>query len=118
MSKDSRSGGKYNGNHTTFIPAAVLVADIANKCSYVTKISAGFITPGLKSISDHRRVKITDGEGSILLQVRDTASRQEIRVWATNVHEAKLAIAKGARNAGLGISFMNNPKPRQHGTRR
>ncbi len=105
MSKDSRSGGKFTGNHTTFIPAAVLVADIANKCAAVYRISPGFIKAGLRSVSGHRRVKITKDGSYILLAVRDNASQQEIHVYANDVQEAMHAIAKGARNAGLSIAF-------------
>jgi len=105
MSKDSRSGGKFSGNHTTLIPAAAIVADIAHDCPFVTNVSPGFIKAGLKSVSGQRRVKITDDGSSILLSVRDNASHQEIHVHSKNMQATKLAIAKGARNAGLHISF-------------
>lgn len=105
MSKHSRSGGKFSGNHTTLIPAACIVADIANDCESVTKISPGFIKAGLKSANGHRRVKITDDGSQILLSIRDNTSCQEVHVYPSNMQAAKLAIAKGARNAGLAISF-------------
>lgn len=105
MSKYSRSGGKYSGNHTTLIPAAAIVCDIANNCVWVTKISPGFIKAGLKSANGHRRVKISDDGKNILLSVRDNASHQEIWIYASNRQEAILAIARGARNTGLLISF-------------
>jgi hypothetical protein len=107
MSKYSRSGGKFTGNHTTFIPAAALVADIANACSAVYRISPGFINAGLKSANGQRRVKILKGDDGkyILLSVRDNASQQEVHVYASETHDAMHAIAKGARNAGLAIAF-------------
>ena len=105
MSKDSRSGGKFSGTHTTLIPAARIVADIASECPSVDNISLGFIQAGLKSVNGRRHVKITDNGGGVLLSVRDNTSFQEIRVYASNIQVAKLAIAKGSRNAGLGISF-------------
>ncbi len=43
-----RAGGKYGGGHTTVIPAAGTIADLAEECAYVTKISVGFIKSGLK----------------------------------------------------------------------
>lgn len=105
MSKDSRSGGKFTGNHTTFIPAAVLLADIADKCAAVYRISPGFIKAGLKSVSGNRRVKITRDGSYILLAVRDNASQQEIHVYAHDAQVAMHTIARGARNAGLAIAF-------------
>ncbi len=104
MSKDSRSGGKFSG-HTTFIPAAVLIADIANKSEAIYRICPGFIKAGLKSISGHKRVKITNEGSYILLAVRDNVSQQEIHVYANNPQQAMLDIAKGARNVGLAIAF-------------
>jgi hypothetical protein len=103
--KDSRSGGKYSGNHTTLTPAAALVCDIAHACPHVTRISPGFLKVGLKSANGNRRVKITEDGGQILLLVRDNASHQEIHVYATDKHEATLAIARGCRNNNLAISF-------------
>ena len=103
--KDSRSGGKFSGNHTTLIPAAAIVADIAHACPFVTKISPGFIKAGLRSVAGQRRVKITDDGASILLSVRDNTSHQEIHVYSNDIQATKLAIAKGARNAGLRIAF-------------
>ncbi len=105
MSKHSRSGGKFTGNHTTLIPAATLVCDIAEACQSVTKITPGFIKAGLKSVSGHRRVKITERDGAILLSVRDNASHQEVYVYAKDVQTAKLAIARGARDEGLKVAF-------------
>lgn len=103
--KDSRSGGKFSGNHTTLTPAACLIADIAHECESVTRISPGFLKAGLKSVNGHRRVKFTDLGSCLLLSVRDNASHQEIHVYANDMQAAKLTIARGARNAGLAISF-------------
>ncbi|OGG86025.1 hypothetical protein A2392_00980 [Candidatus Kaiserbacteria bacterium RIFOXYB1_FULL_46_14] len=105
MTKYSRSGGKFSGNHTTLSPTASVVADIASQCSSVTKISPGFLKSGLKSANGNRRLKIRDNGVCIVLQVRDNISHQEIYVYVSDMQAAKLAIAKGARNAGLAISF-------------
>lgn len=104
MSKDSRSGGKFSG-HTTLIPAAVIVADIANSSDAVYRICPGFIKAGLKSANGHKRVKITRNQSHILLSVRDNASHQEVHVYATDVQKAMLEIARGARDANLSFSF-------------
>ena len=103
--KYTRSGGKFSGNHTTMIPAACIVADIAAAQTEVYNISPGFIKAGLKSVNGHRRVKITDDGNSLLLAVRDNASLQEVRVFTHNIQETRTTIARGARNKGLGISF-------------
>src|SRR3989344_858049 len=103
--KNSRSGGKYTGNHTTLVPAATVVCDLADKCSAVTKISPGFIKAGLHSVGGQRRVKITEHQGRVLLSVRDNTTHQEVHIYADDLQMAKLAIARGARDAGLSISF-------------
>lgn len=103
--KNHRSGGKYSGSHTTVIPAAGIVADIAANLPEVSKISLGFIKAGLSSVNGQRRLKITEREGNILLSVRDNASHQELMVYTNNMPACLLAIARGVRNAGLHISF-------------
>ena len=103
--KDSRSGGKYCGSHTTIIPAAAIVCDIAHALKAVSKITLGFIKAGLRPTGGQRRVKIIDRDGSIFLSVRDNATNQEIFIYSTDVHSTKLAIAKGARDNGLHICF-------------
>lgn len=105
MSKHSRSGGKFTGNHTTLIPLATLICDVADACPSVTKITPSFIKAGLKSVNGQRRVKITERNGAILLSIRDNASHQEVYVYAKDLQTAKLAIARGARDEGLKIGF-------------
>lgn len=109
MSKYSRSGGKYTGNHTTLIPLACVACDIATGISEVTKITPGFIRAGLKSVGGQRRVKFTDeNPHTILLSVRDNASHQEIRVYVTNIQEARTAIARRLRDANIAIRFTKD----------
>ncbi len=103
--KDRRAGGKYTGNHTTLIPAAAMMCDIANLLPAVTRISPGFIKAGLRSVNGQRRVKIVDIDGGILLSVRDNTSNQEVYVYASDVDAAKSAIGRGARLAHFHISF-------------
>lgn len=101
--KNMRAGGKYGGGHTTVIPAAGLIADLAEECAYVTKISVGFIKSGLKPTKSLRRIKITPTEGSLLIAVRDNISHQELRVYVNDVEKAKHAIAAGAHKAGFTV---------------
>lgn len=107
VSKNHLAGGKYTGSHTTVIPTARIVCDIANACPDVQKISLGFIKTGLKA-NGVQSVKIIDDNGNILLVVKGNTSAQQIRVYTSNIHNAKLAIARGARNAGLRIGFRKD----------
>lgn len=109
MSKYSRSGGKFTGNHTTLIPTACEVCDIASRVPEVTKITPGFIKAGLKSVAGQRRVKFTDeNPHTILLSVRDNASHQEVRVYVTNIQEARTTIARRLRDANIAIRFTKD----------
>lgn len=105
MSKDSRSGGKYSGNHTTLTPLAASVCDIANNSEAVTKISPGFLKAGLPPVNGSRRVKISDKGAEVLLCVRDNTSHQEVHLLVADRQTAKLAIARGCRNNDIKISF-------------
>lgn len=101
-SKYSRSGGKFSGNHTTLIPAACTIADIAHACESVYKISPGIIKAGLRSVSGKRRLKVSqNGDTYLLLQVRDNASQQQVHVYTNDLQGTVNAIAEGARDAGL-----------------
>lgn len=100
-----RSGEKYGGDHTTFIPAAATLADIAAKCVHVTRISPGTIECPRSKSGSRRHVKIIDADHWILLSVTDGAAHQEVKVYVSDAHEAKLCIARGARNQGITISF-------------
>jgi hypothetical protein len=104
--KDARAGGKFGGGHTTVIPAAGIVADIAKTCRTITKISPGFIKAGLPTAKGRRRVKIASVGGGLLLSVRDNTSHQELRVYADDVLEAQAYIAREARKAGLVVNIV------------
>ena len=101
--KNTRMGGKFGGGHTTVVPAAATIADIADECAYVTKISVGFIKSGLKPTKGLRRIKITATEGSLLIAVRDNISHQELRIYTSDVEKAKHAIASGAYAEGFEV---------------
>jgi hypothetical protein len=107
MSKHSRNGGKFTGSHTTCIPASAVVADIAEQSAYVTKIALGYIKAGLKPLRGERRVKMTDDGKSLLLQVRDNTSHQELRIFTTDQLKAKKALVEGIHKTGMKISSRN-----------
>ena len=107
--KNSRDGGKFTGNHTTLIPAAIIACDIANALPEVTKITPGFIKSGLKPANGKRRVKLTEKGGNcILLSVRDNKSHQEVFVYVTDLKAARIALARDIEEAGLGVSFRKD----------
>ncbi|MFA7193838.1 MAG: DUF2103 domain-containing protein [Candidatus Paceibacterota bacterium] len=84
MSKNSRNGGKFSGNHTSLIPAGILVCDYLSKCSSVSKISPGIIKAGLPSLRGKRRIKVSQKHPAVLLSIRDNASQQEIYLYSNN----------------------------------
>ena len=103
MSKNARAGGKYTGNHTTLIPAALIVCDILERCAGVTKISPGFIKAGLRPPRDGRRVKLDERDGYLLLTVRDITSQQELHVYTTDTETTRLLLVEGIKKKGLTI---------------
>lgn len=106
MSKQiKRSGGKFGGDHTTFIPAAAIAADVAESCHAVTNISPGIINTSRGKSGSRCNVKIIDVESGILLAVTAGSAHQEVRVYASDIPAAKLCIAKGVRDEGMTISF-------------
>ena len=77
--KGHKLGGKYGGSHTTVIPLAEKVCDLACSLPQVSKIIPSFIKSGLKT--GKRRVKIIDLNGNILLSIRDNMAHQEVIVY-------------------------------------
>lgn len=109
MSKYSRSGGKYTGNHTTLIPLAATACDVAYNVPEVTKITPGYIKAGIRSANGKTRIKIVDENcHCILLAVRDNNSHQEVRVYVTDIQSARTAIARGLRNHDVRICFTKD----------
>jgi len=102
--KGTRSGGKYTGSHTTVVPGAGVIADIADNSSLVTKISLGFIKGGLPPAKGLKRLKIMTDNGSLLITVRDNISQQELRIYTTDVEKTKSIIAKEARKTGFAVT--------------
>ena len=103
--KNHRHGGKFSGNHSTLTDAAIIVADIAAARAEVSCVSPGFISSGKGGANGQRKVKISDAPWGLLLTVSQNASVQEVRILTSDIHETKLSIARGARNAGIAICF-------------
>ncbi len=101
--KNSRSGGKFNSSHTTVVPSAGEIADIAERCPFVTKIALGFIKGGLPSANGQKRLKIMLDNGSLLVTVRGNTSQQELRIYTTDVQQTKRNIATEAKEKGFAI---------------
>ncbi|HCC04871.1 TPA: hypothetical protein DEP58_01020 [Patescibacteria group bacterium] len=106
MSKYSRSGGKYTGNHSTLIPLACMACDFVYKFFEVNKISPGFIKSGLRSVNGNRNVKISSESCTcVLLSIRDNTSFQEVRVYTNDMQNTKLELARKLRNCDVPIRF-------------
>ncbi|MBX9906549.1 DUF2103 domain-containing protein [Patescibacteria group bacterium] len=105
MSKYSRSGGKYTRAHSTLIPFATEICDALNIQPEVTKISLGFITSGLRSSNNNRRLKIKGDIGSLLLSVRDNKATQEIRIYTSDLEKTKRDIVKYAEGIDVEVSI-------------
>lgn len=104
MAKTSRAGGKYTGTHTTLIPLAATVCDIAHTCINVTKISPGFITSGLRPLRGLRRIKINEREAGLRLSIRDNTSLQEIHLYVTDIEATKKALALSLKDQSIKIT--------------
>ncbi len=105
MSKDSRSGGKYTGSHTTLTPFAREVCDLVTAVPIVTKVSLGVIKAGLPSVNGNRRVKIVNEGTCVLLAIRDNASHQEVRVYGEVAQQTVVVIARRLRDHDISIRF-------------
>lgn len=103
--KSHRSGGKISGNHTTLIPTAGILVDIAVLDEEVTKVHLGHISPKLSPIHGLVRVKFKFDLGSLLLLVRCNTSAQEIRIYTNDVLKTQHNLARSARDNKIGISF-------------
>lgn len=106
--KTSRAGGKYNGNHTTMISAAIKICKQIERLDLVTKIGPGFIKAGLKSVSGKKRVKVVIETGCILLTVRDVNTCQHIRVYSADLPSLKQKIAKIVESVGFELTPDKN----------
>lgn len=103
----NRSGGKFGGAHTTYIPIAVLVADIAATCETVTNISAGYISYGGSGQSNRKLVTFIDAAGGILIIATCGTFHQEIRIYTQFLHETRLFLARKIRDANIPIRFRS-----------
>ncbi len=105
MKKGHRAGGKYAGSHTTVIPAAALLTDVASRLPEVTKISLGFVTSGLRSVGGLRRAKVTERGGNLLVSVRDNTSLQQVVIYSADLQATKRALYRGGLDCGIEVSF-------------
>ncbi|MFT5179726.1 MAG: hypothetical protein ACI9GH_000100 [Candidatus Paceibacteria bacterium] len=102
--KNTRSGGKYSGNHTTVTPSAGDICNIANKCEFVTKISPGFIKSGLRPPKGNLRVKIKNLGSALFVSVRGNTTQQEIAIYSTDQEKTKSYIEEKAKKKGYAVS--------------
>ncbi len=102
-----RDGGKFGGNHTTFIELAADLVDIAATRPEVNTISAGIIHGGQGVAGGGRRVKFVNTKGGILLKVRQSRSVQEVWLITTDPQATMFALARATlNNLNACISFQ------------
>ena len=84
------SGGKFTASHTTVTEAAYAPALAASGLDCVSKVSLGMIKslhngpPAIKFLEE--------GPGCLLAKVRGTRSLQEVRVYASDLGQARAAM--------------------------
>lgn len=100
-----RDGKKFRGGHTSLTDLAFRVARLAEGLPEVTGIAPGYIRSGKAVAGGRQRVKIGETRGGLLLTVRAACSVEELRIFASDIQEAKLALARGLRDLGIPISF-------------
>ncbi|MGA2939746.1 MAG: DUF2103 domain-containing protein [Syntrophobacteraceae bacterium] len=108
MKQGHRSGGKYVASHTTLIPAAATLADIAEKQPEVKKIALGFIKAGLPSVGGKRRAKITEHPSNLFISVRDNTSTQMMVLYTADTEKTKRTIYRGGKKFGIEVSFVKS----------
>jgi hypothetical protein len=95
-----RAGGKFTASHTTVTPGAEVVADWAAADPFVTKISLGVITAGLRPSRGQQSLKIAPSGHSLLCVVRSQTSVQELRLYTTDPYETVKRLRDRAEAAG------------------
>ena len=89
---DHLQGGKYTASHTTVIDAARGPVQAAAKLSCVSKVSLGIIKQIAKGPLS---MKFQDlGPTCFLAKIRGTTSIQEVRVFSSDLEEAKEAMTR------------------------
>ena len=82
MSKrHSLSGPRIAGTHTSLVSLAYDVASYLLQKDETVKVSPGIITTRVSNLSGHRRIRIKQEKGGLLLRVRDNGALQEVRVF-------------------------------------
>lgn len=107
--KISRSGGKFNGSHTTLTTTAAVIAEIAHDCDTVYKISIGIIESGLRPAGGQKRIKITQDGHHLLVKVRGNITEQQLYVYSKNVAETVSYVAEKAKAAGFLVKLPDKP---------
>ncbi len=92
--------------HTTMIEVAeVIVCQGALRDPYATRITLGKIERTARGARGKYRVKFTDINGAILLQIRGNLYVQDIRVFTDNIQATRTHLAQFAATHGYAISF-------------
>lgn len=75
---------RVSNSHTTWTEAARLVLKEIRRLPHVAKIQCGYLSPGVGN--GHRRVKLSEETGCLLLRIAGNGAIQEMRVYAEAGH--------------------------------
>jgi hypothetical protein len=83
-----RHGGKFGKKHGTLTDAAVVIADIGNKCPHVTRVIPGVISAPRGSSGSSRHVKVTCKGHALHVSVSSNASHQQMHMYTSDKAQA------------------------------
>lgn len=94
---------KTTKKHTTAIPAVEKLLTVLNRLNTVEKISLGVIKPKLRA--GQRRIKVRSENPKVLfIQMRDTNSLQELRVYTSDAKQTRSDLEAFATKKKWGVT--------------
>lgn len=104
------NGLKQRGKHTSLIDLAAKAIKSISSLPEINGISPGFISTGINRKNNIPTLKITNGQGYILLTAIQKNSKQEIKIYTNNFQQIKLALIKWTKENRYILRFKNQDK--------
>ena len=104
------NGVKQRGKHTSLIHLAAEAIKSISSLPEVKGISPGFISTGINRKNNIPTIKITNGQGYILLTAIQKNSKQEIKIFTNNSQAIKSALLKWAKANRYTLRFQDQDK--------
>jgi hypothetical protein len=106
MNNRSKAGVFITGSHSTMTEhTEKIVKNCAMNDPHTTRIVLGVIEKTKKGVGGKFRVKLTDVNGAVNLQIRSNYYVQEVWVYTDNIQTTRTNLAKYAVQSGFAISF-------------